>query len=92
VKSAADAKTDTQPATFAAVQAIINERCVACHNAQVQSKNVALHTPELIAQHAQGLTQQTSVLKVMPMNNATGITEGERRLIRRWFDAGAPTR
>lgn len=92
VKSAADAKTDTQPATFAAVQTIINERCVACHNAQVQSKNVALHTPELIAQHAQGLTQQTSVLKVMPMNNATGITEGERRLIRRWFDAGAPTR
>jgi uncharacterized membrane protein len=31
-----------------------------------------------------------SVLKLMPMNNATQITEAERDLVRRWWEAGAP--
>ena len=26
----------------------------------------------------------------MPMNNATQITEAERALIKRWYEAGAP--
>jgi uncharacterized membrane protein len=29
------------------------------------------------------------VTRLMPMNNATGITEDERALVRRWFEAGA---
>ena len=78
------------PAGFAQVQAVIEQRCVLCHNAQVLNKNVALHTPELIRQHAQAVYQQAVVLRLMPMNNATQITEAERDLIRRWFDAGAP--
>ena len=61
-----------------------------CHNAQVQQKNVALHTPELIRQHAQSVYQQAVVLKLMPLNNATQITDDERALIRRWYEAGAP--
>ncbi len=80
----------TQPATFAAVQAVVQQRCVTCHNAQMASKNVALHEPALIAANAQGIYQQTAVLKAMPMNNATQITEDERLLIKRWFEAGAP--
>jgi len=68
----------------------VEQRCVLCHNAQVQQKNVALHTPDLLRQHAQAVYQQTAVLKLMPMNNATQITEAERDLIRRWFEAGAP--
>ena len=36
--------------------------------------------------------QQAVVLKLMPMNNATGITDAERALIGRWFEAGAPVR
>jgi uncharacterized membrane protein len=31
------------------------------------------------------------VLKAMPMNNATGITQDERAVIKRWFEAGAKT-
>jgi uncharacterized membrane protein len=80
---------NAQPATFQAVQSIVAERCVACHNAQLQSKNVALHTPALIRQHALAVYQQTAVLKLMPMNNATQISEAERSVIRRWFEAGA---
>jgi uncharacterized membrane protein len=68
---------------------VIEQRCVLCHNAQVQQKNVALHTAALRRQHAQAIYQQVVVLKAMPMNNATGLTEPERALIQRWFEAGA---
>ena len=76
--------------TLAEVKAVIDQRCALCHNAQVQQKNIALHTPELIKQHAQAMYQQAVVLKLMPMNNATQITDAERALIKRWFEAGAP--
>ena len=75
--------------TLADVQAVVEQRCVLCHNAQVQQKNVALHTPELIQQHAQAVYQQAVVLKLMPMNNSTQITDAERTILQRWFEAGA---
>jgi len=78
-----------QPVSFAAVQGIVQQRCVMCHNAQLQNKNVALHTPELIQQHAQQLYQQAAVLRLMPLNNATQITDAERDQIKRWFESGA---
>ena len=78
-----------QPASFAAVRTVLDQRCQLCHNAQLASKNVALHTPELIAQHARQIYQQSVVLKLMPMNNSTQITDEERALIKRWFEAGA---
>jgi uncharacterized membrane protein len=80
----------SKPARYAEVRAVIDQRCAMCHNAAVAQKNVALHTPELLKQHAQAVYQQASVLKLMPMNNATQITDAERDLIRRWFQAGAP--
>jgi len=42
-----------------------------------------------VKQHALGIYQQAVVLRQMPMNNATGITEDERLLIKRWFEGGA---
>jgi uncharacterized membrane protein len=80
----------TQPVNAAEIRSIIDQRCAICHNAAVQQKAVALHTPALLKQHAQGVYQQVSVLKLMPMNNATQITDAERELIRRWYHAGAP--
>ena len=77
--------------SFAAVREVVEQRCVICHNAQVPSKNVALHTPELLVQQAQSVYQQVWTLKLMPMNNATQITDAERLLVKRWFEAGAPT-
>ena len=75
---------------LADVQVVVNQRCVVCHNTQVNQKNVMLHTPELIQQHAQAIYQQAVVLKAMPMNNATAITDAERALIKQWFESGAP--
>ena len=53
------------------------------------SKNVQLHTPALIVQHAQAINQQAVVLKAMPMNNATQITDAERALLGQWVQSGA---
>ena len=80
------------PAVLADVQPVIAQRCVMCHNAQVFQKNVQLHTPALVVQHAQQIYQQAVVARTMPLNNATGMTDDERALVRRWFEAGAPER
>ncbi|MEZ5649263.1 MAG: urate hydroxylase PuuD [Burkholderiaceae bacterium] len=77
------------PVTTAQVQEVIDTRCVMCHNAQLQNKNVALHTAELIEQHAALVYQQAVVLKLMPLNNATQMTPAERGLLQRWFDGRA---
>lgn len=76
--------------SMAQVKAVVDQRCVLCHSAETQQKNVALHTPELIKAHAQMMYQQVVVLKQMPFGNATQMTDAERALIKRWFEAGAP--
>jgi uncharacterized membrane protein len=62
-----------------------------CHGTAVQMKNVRLDSPESVKQHAQAMYQQVVVTRIMPMNNATNITEDERALIGAWFQAGAKT-
>jgi len=89
--SAASAATaEPRPGSYASVKSVLDQRCVLCHNAQVQNKGIELDRPELVKQHSQEVFQQAVVLKQMPLNNATGITDQERELIRRWYDAGAP--
>ncbi len=87
--SMAAAPASAAPVSFAQVQTIVEQRCTMCHNAQVVSKNVQLHTPALIQQNAQGIYQQAVLLKAMPMNNATQITDAERALLGQWVQAGA---
>ena len=74
---------------FAAVRGVLEQRCYTCHGAQVQMKNLRLDEPALVRQNAQAIYQQVVVQKLMPMNNATQITDAERALIGRWFEAGA---
>ena len=77
------------PVGFAQVQSVLEQRCYLCHGAQVQMKNMRVDSPALAKQHAQAIYQQVVVQKLMPMNNATQITDAERALIGRWFEAGA---
>ncbi len=77
-------------AGYAEVRAVIDRRCVMCHGDAVQQKGVSLKTPELVKQHAQQVYQQAVVLKLMPFNNATQMTDDERALIKRWYESGAP--
>ena len=83
-------KASSAPApSFAQVQTVMAQRCLSCHGAQVQMKNVRLDSPEAITQQAQAIYQQVVVTRLMPMNNATGITEDERGAVAAWFNAGA---
>jgi len=74
---------------YQTVQKILSIHCYSCHGEQLQMKNVRLDSPALIKQHAQSIYQQVVATKIMPMNNATQITDAERALIGNWFLAGA---
>jgi uncharacterized membrane protein len=71
------------------VQVILAQRCVMCHGPQLQMKNVRLDSADAVKLHAQNIYQQAVVTKIMPMNNATGITDAERMVIKQWFETGA---
>lgn len=84
----AAASADTPAQLEARAQAIVQQRCVLCHNAQLANKGVRLDAPEAVRAHAQAIYQQAVVLQAMPMNNATQITADERAALGRWFQAG----
>ncbi|MBI5275412.1 MAG: urate hydroxylase PuuD [Burkholderiales bacterium] len=83
------AKAPVAAAGYAEVRQVLQQRCLQCHGAQLQMKNVRLDTPEALKTHAQAVYQQAVVAKTMPMNNATGMTDAERALLAQWFQAGA---
>jgi uncharacterized membrane protein len=86
-----DATRATGQNDYQNIQAIVAQRCYLCHGAQVQMKNVRLDSPAALKSHAQQVYQQVVITKLMPMNNATGITDAERLAIKGWFEAGAKT-
>ena len=83
--------TETALNDYQTVQKVFENRCYACHGATPQMKNVRLDSPALVKQHAQSIYQQVVVTQLMPMNNATGITDAERLKVKHWFEAGAAT-
>ncbi|MET3434378.1 putative membrane protein [Herbaspirillum seropedicae] len=92
--SSSSASSSSEGGAFAQVQQVIQARCIQCHAAQptlmpVPGKGVLLDSPEHISQHAQQIYQQAVVQKAMPLGNMTHITEEERAVIGKWFEAGA---
>ena len=79
------------PISYKTLQPMLEQRCYLCHGPLVQMKNVRLDSAQGVASHAQMLYQQAVVTRIMPMNNATGISEAERALIKQWFESGAHT-
>ena len=91
VAGSVDSTGATASINYKALQPVLAQRCYTCHGAEVQMKNVRLDSPQQVAAHAQAIYQQVAVTKIMPMNNATQITEAERALIKQWYEAGAKT-
>jgi uncharacterized membrane protein len=89
VAAGADSTRAAGQIGYKTLQAVLEQRCYLCHGAQVQMKNVRLDSPAGVKLHAQNIYQQSVVTKVMPLNNATGISEAERALIKQWFESGA---
>ena len=72
------------------IQQIVSQHCLQCHGAAVQMKNVRLDSPEELQRHALAMYQQVALLRAMPMNNLTQMSDEERQVVAAWFKAGAP--
>jgi uncharacterized membrane protein len=77
---------------FAAVRDVVMGRCAMCHAAEPgwgnlhwPPKGVMLETEAQIAAHAREIYLQSGLSRAMPPGNVSGLTEGERALIRAWF-------
>jgi uncharacterized membrane protein len=80
---------------FGKVQTVMQERCVSCHaqsptqpGFSVAPKGIALETAADITRHAASIHQQVVVTRAMPIGNLTQITDAERDIIDRWYQAG----
>jgi len=85
--------------TFAAVRAVVVQRCLSCHSRfpsdptfGASPAGVAFDTPESIARFAERIRVRAVETETMPLANKTGMTPDERTLLARWIAAGAPLR
>ncbi|HEY0956379.1 MAG TPA: urate hydroxylase PuuD [Roseateles sp.] len=72
------------PVTLAQVQAIAAQRCLMCHSGEAAQKGVRLDSAEALTAHKAQIHQQVAVQRLMPLNNATAMTDEERALMGRW--------
>lgn len=82
--------------SFAQVQPIILRRCTSCHATRPGSPlfsapplGVVLETPQQIQQLARRIRSFAVDSHVMPLGNATAMSDDERALLARWIDHGA---
>jgi uncharacterized membrane protein len=85
--------------SFAHVQPIVQQRCAYCHSAHPASPQfttapmgIVFDTPQQIAAQASLIEALAVQSQAMPLNNATHMTEAERRLLGAWIAQGAKIR
>lgn len=85
-----------EPVGFAKVSEIVTTHCVACHSTrpthpafQIPPKGVVFITPEDIRRQSLAIYAQVVSANVMPLGNATEMTDEERALLGRWIVQGA---
>ena len=72
------------PVPFAQVQAVIEDRCTACHAGASAPLGVRLETEAEITARADDIERQAVQTRAMPPGNSTGMTEDERELLAAW--------
>jgi uncharacterized membrane protein len=85
------------PVTLDRVRSIVGQRCLACHSQAPTfagitqpPAGVVLQSADGIVQNAQRIYQQVVVTRIMPLGNATKMTDEERAVVAAWVVAGAP--
>jgi uncharacterized membrane protein len=85
------------PVTFNRVRGIVGQRCIACHSQTPTftgitqpPAGVVLTGADGIVQNAQRIYQQVVVTGIMPLGNATQMTDEERAVVAAWVTSGAP--
>jgi uncharacterized membrane protein len=82
------------PVPFTRIQAIVQQRCVACHSehpTKVSSppKGIAFDRPAEIKAEADAIQRVAVETKTMPLGNVTGMTQAERDALGAWIEQGA---
>jgi uncharacterized membrane protein len=84
---------------FATARHIVGQRCAPCHSMHptqpgfnAPPANVVLDTPEQIHALAAQIQELAVASTLMPLGNATKMTQDERDLLGRWIAQGAKTR
>jgi uncharacterized membrane protein len=87
----------TGPVTLDRVRAIVGQRCIVCHSQSPTfpgitqpPAGVILQNADGVVQNAQRIYQQVVVTRIMPLGDATHMTDEERAVISAWVIAGAP--
>ena len=80
------------PVTIDQVRAIVGQRCVTCHSPAPTFPGIAqppagvlLNSIEGLNQNAERIYQQVVVTRIMPLGNATGMTDYERAVMATWI-------
>ena len=86
----------TGPVTLDRVRSIVGQRCVVCHSSSPTfpgitqpPAGVILLSSDAVVQNAQRIYQQVVVNRIMPLGNATQMTDEERAVIAAWVTSGA---
>ena len=82
------------PVSFARAQAIVQQRCVPCHSAHptrvaAAPLGIELDTAADIHAQAEAIRRVAVDSQLMPLGNATGMTQAEREALGSWIRAGA---
>ena len=80
------------PVSTQEIHSIVRNRCVSCHSAQptddlfkIAPAGAVLETEGQILSYKDKIYNRVVVLKNMPFNNKTGVTEEERAKFGRWY-------
>ncbi|MEP7187093.1 MAG: hypothetical protein ABI767_14780 [Rhodanobacter sp.] len=89
--SASSAQAMVQSQSPPAVQALIERHCYACHASQSGSITapwrLKLDQPGAVDRLSSRIYRQVVQLRAMPMGNATHMTDQDRQVIARWYQA-----
>nr|WP_176704594.1 hypothetical protein [Pseudomonas sp. K-62] len=84
-------QAQTKPIVPAPVFEIIQKRCAVCHAQNPSYKDVhappngvLLDTPDEIVSNRQAIKTAAVLTHFMPLNNLTGMTKEERKIIETW--------
>jgi uncharacterized membrane protein len=82
------------PVSFSQAQAIVQERCVPCHSSHptkvaAAPLGIMFDTPAQIHAQADAIERVAVSSTIMPLGNATGMTQDERDLLGAWIRRGA---
>jgi uncharacterized membrane protein len=87
----AGGSTNGAAVSFGEIAPIVEQRCASCHSGASAPAGVRLETREQVAAQAAAIEQVAVLTRVMPLGNATGMTDAERELLGRWIRQGANT-